>query len=85
MAEERAPDFTFAIGDEPDPKVLAPIYAQIMAGRRPALSLGAVSRDAAVTWLQDRHDRYRSGVGKRSGIVGSMKLEDRVDLVGLAP
>lgn len=79
----QAPDFTFSIGDEPDAKAMAPIYALVMAGKRPALSLGAVTREAAVAWLQAAHDRYRAGVGKRSGLLTSMKLEDRVNLVGL--
>lgn len=85
MAEERSPDFTFALADEPDAKLLAPLYGTILAGGRPAVSLGAVSQNDAVAWLQAQHERYSAAVGKRSGLLKSMKLEGRVDLVGLAP
>jgi hypothetical protein len=84
MAEEPAPEFTYALADEPEPKTLAPMYALVMAGKRPAVSLGAVTRAEAVTWLQAQHDRYSEAVGNRSGLLKGMKLENRVTLVGVS-
>lgn len=80
-----APDFSFDPAQDPARELLAPLFRHILtAGPAPIVSLGAIQRDAAETWLRHQHDRYREGLGQRSYLIMNMDLVARVTLVGLA-
>lgn len=79
------PDFTFDPTEDPVRVRLVPLYSAILgSGPAPTVSLGAVTRDVAETWLRRQHDRYKEGLGNRSYLIKTMDLPARVDLVGLS-
>lgn len=78
-------DFTFALTDQPGRDVLKPIYEAILShGPAPTVSLGAVTRAEAETWLRAAHLTYRTGLESRSKLIWNMDLPARVELVGLS-
>lgn len=81
-----APDFTFDPTEDPTRVRLVPMYSAILgSGPAPTVSLGAITRAFAETWLRRQHVRYMEGLGNRSYLIKTMDLPARVDLVGLAP
>lgn len=83
MADE-APDFTFDPTQDPALDALVPVYTAILGpGGKPTVSLGAVTRDVAETWLVRQHKRYADAIGKRSHLIQKMDLRQRVTLVDL--
>lgn len=87
MTDEPAqPDFTFDPGQDPDMASLALLYARILGPEsgKPTVTLGAISRADAETWLATQARRYADAVGRRSHLIKNMDLRKRVELVGLA-
>jgi hypothetical protein len=76
-------DFTFTTNDKPTHEQMVPLYTAILSGTaKPTVSLGAVTKTAAIAWLAAQHTLYASVIGdKRSGLIRNMRIADRVDLV----
>lgn len=78
-------DFAFAVDATPAHDEMQALYAHILgpAKAKPTVSLGAISRAEAESWLVARHAHYIQEIGSRSGLLKKMYLPDRVDLVDL--